>query len=192
MKKSPKKTAKKTRAPQKSGRERTREHAAHSEAARFTAAYLAGMVDSTLDVTIGPARGAGDGEFTFENDPSWREIRKLILCLYAGHAAESRFDGGKGKARAITAGDNAKALKRLRTLVHSAEPLAKLEKTLRDEAKALVEEHLDAITALANALLERETLSNGEAARVVAIAEGARARRDLPRYQPSRMQLAGK
>jgi hypothetical protein len=177
----------------------TKEHVDHHEAGHFVAAYFMGTHERLTAVTIVPkgdaaGRNEGDGSDPLGDDCSEQEVRNLVVELFAGYAADVRFDPareGDGGARAGAEDDDAKAKVRLGWISKHKREREKLEDYLRRLAAALVEEHWTAVTALARELLEHKTLEGYEAGWVVAIAEGEQAKGELAEYRRHRDALRG-
>jgi hypothetical protein len=166
-----------------------RDVVAHHEAGHFVAAYVHATHESIDSVTIdlaGTTAGVNSGEYPLCERPSVREIHNLIVGLFAGHAAEVRFDPSRdtdGTARPSSSGDDEKADTHLRWVCKSKKERAQLEDRLRRQARALVDEHWAAVVALAHELVLRTSLDVYEATWIVAIATGKEAKRDLAEYR---------
>ncbi len=120
------------------------------------------------------------GESPLGLKPSPLEVRRLVVGLFAGCAAELRLDPEREKeARATAASDDHEAEVFLQSLYPDERKREVHRRALRGKAASVVEEHWDAVAALASELLELQTLESEEAALIVAVAEGERAKREL-------------
>lgn len=166
------------------------ERTAHHEAGHLVVEYKISGGLCSGEVTIRPRPVEGilghasseepwptimhdDGPVSFDPEV----LENEILSLYAGLAAESRFDPEGTDPRGAWA-DNEKAAEWLR--FHPNPPA---EETLRARAAALVETHWTAIDALAQELLARRELPGDEAEIIVDTALGDCTHEDLQRYR---------
>jgi hypothetical protein len=156
---------------------------AHHEAGHFVAAYFMQPGGSDYaSVTIQPS-GDAAGLHSCEPPPldNEEQIERAIVQLYAGYAAQVRFDpSAEESAKRTASSDDAQAEEWL-DLLRLTKPAkrARHVERLRRNAAGLVSDHWHAVVALANDLLERTTVRGEEAACIVAIAEGKEARRTL-------------
>jgi hypothetical protein len=161
----------------------TIEHVAHHEAGHFVAAYFQGAhehIDGITIVPAGDAAGENTGQYPLDDDSSEREIWRVIVHLFAGHAAELQFDPARKAGARITArDDDEKAGVFLRQLREKKSEQNKLEARLRSLASSLIDEHWPSVAALAQELLEHRKLDVDEATWIVAVAEGERAKKEL-------------
>jgi hypothetical protein len=168
-----------------------RKLAAYHEAGRFVAHYFHAGHAQANRVTIAASVEAARQhrcEDPLWQEPSVREIQRLIIGIYAGFAAEVRFDPSCEKdvsTRRAASRDEEKAQAYLLVAHGRTKERAECEIRLRAQARLVVVEHWDAVTALALELLEKTTLDGYEAAWIVAIAEGERAKRDLADHRRS-------
>ena len=170
----------------------TSEHVAHHEAGHFVADYFHATyerIDAVTIVPSGDAAGQNTGRHPLDEGCSNSEIAKAIIGLFAGRAAEVRYDASREiEARSSAGDDEEKAATFLRWLCHGKGKRKRddLEMRLRARAASLVEEHWAAVSALARELLERKKLDVYEAAWIVAIAEGEDAKTRLAEYRSFR------
>jgi ATP-dependent Zn protease len=190
---------KKASAPKPRGKRRLRaqrrEHVAHHEAGHYVAAYFDAMHDSIFRVTIAPSSGVAGrntGEHPLGEEWSAREAHQVVVGLYAGYAAEVRFDPSREReARLCASSDDEIADALLRSICKARTERWEWEQLSRSRAAAVIVEHWHAVTALARELLDRTTLEGDEAAWIVAIAEGKRAKRNLDEYRRRRAVALG-
>ena len=96
----------------------------------------------------------------------------------------------KDEAREVAGGDDEHISIWLSWAVSGERSRAELEKRLRCEAKALIDQHWPSVVALAQELLVHTTLDVYEATYVVAIAEGERAKIALAEYRRAQALFA--
>jgi hypothetical protein len=129
------------------------------------------LMRPVLSVTIiplGDAAGLCNGERGLSPNPSPEEVEALLYELFAGYAAQIRFDPAAVEAAKFASeDDNCKAQPFLRSL---GGPIR--EPYLRQRAAALVAENWPAIVLLASELLQFKTLGGDEVEFIVGISAG--------------------
>lgn len=150
--------------------EQSLEEVAHHEAGHAVASYALGRFDSVYRVTIVPTNdylGIVDG--SFDDDGTQACVEDHITGLYAGFAAQVRFDHvSEERARAGASDDDAKADDLMRFLPREGAD----ESVFRDRAASLVEQHWPKIEALARQLLVHRTLDQSECEFIFEAANG--------------------
>jgi hypothetical protein len=165
---------------------------AHHEAGHFVAAYIYAMHESITAVSMaadGDTAGAnhGDGSLPLAEYGSLEDVKHLIVGLYAGYAAEVKFDPSRKEvARRTASHDDEEAERWIEALYPQRRERAERAQNLRFIAATLVSEHWPAVAALARELVEHRTLEGYEAAWIVAIAEGEQAKRALEEFRKAR------
>jgi ATP-dependent Zn protease len=121
---------------------------AYHEAGHAVAAYRFGHEVGKITI-VSEGYKAGSSKIEAE----WADKSKYIIVLYAGYAAESKFD--KDADKRLSSGDDEKAAA---LLEHHNET----ETSLRMRAKKIIDENWEIIEAIAEKLFKHKTLREDE------------------------------
>ncbi len=163
----------------------TEQHVAYHEAGHFVVGRAFGS-EHSYHVTIvphGDSAGQLAGEYPLGDTFDDADVEAVIVELFAGYAAQVRFDPSSREWARTTADDDDEEAKDFIGLLSTNEDPAEVEQRLRCRAAELVAEHWPSIEALAAELLKEKTLSDEAAELIVDIACGRAKSVELENYR---------